>query len=163
MDADLQQLKDIHLPPEIHSWPTAPGWIILVLLSSCLLIYLIYIGFNHHKRKKTVKFAIEKLKQLKNIANDNTENMNIAIEISTLIRRTALYYFNRNDIAGLTGNAWLEFLNQSGNTRQFTDGIGRLLIDAPYSKHVNTDLASLFDLTQAWLSSISTAKKKEKK
>lgn len=165
MDADLQQLKDIHLPHAIHSWPTAPGWMILFLVLAIIAAYLIHVSFSIHRRKKTVKFAHSKLKNLRKLCSENTENINITAEVSTLIRRTALYYFNRNDIAGLTGNDWLEFLNQSGNTTQFTDGIGRLLIDAPYSKHVsaeNADLTSLFDLTQAWLSSIAKAKRKEK-
>ena len=38
-------------------------------------------------------------------------------------------------MAGLTGERWLEFLDKSGDTDQFTCGPGRLLITAPYERH----------------------------
>ena len=155
MNPELQQLKDIHLPHAINMLPLAPGWITLFAILSGLSSYLCYIWYQRHKRKKTVKFALAKLKQLKELNVTNPENINIAVEISTLIRRTALHYFRRDEIAGLSGNDWLAFLNHSGNTIQFNDETGRLLIDAPYRKNNTADLMPLFVLTQAWLVTIA--------
>jgi hypothetical protein len=93
---------------------------------------------------------------------NNPKNINIAAEISTLIRRTALYYFERNTIASLSGQAWLTFLNDSGKTQAFTDTAGQLLIDAPYRKHHHADLAPLLALTKDWLVTIAKTKSKEK-
>lgn len=155
MNTELQQLKDIHLPHAIPMWPIAPGWIIIFTLLIILISYLIYAWYQRNQRKNTVKFALKKLENLKGMIVDNPENINIAAEISTLIRRTALYYFRREEIAGLSGNDWLNFLNRSGNTTQFTDEAGHLLIDAPYRKINSTDLTPLFALTQAWLVTIS--------
>ncbi|MES2216965.1 MAG: DUF4381 domain-containing protein [Pseudomonadota bacterium] len=155
MDKELQQLKDIHLPQHINMLPTAPGWIILYVILLVLTSYLIYVWYKHIKRKATVKFALAKLNKLKDSSVATPENIHIAVEISALLRRTALYYFRREEIAGLSGNAWLEFLNRSGNTTQFTEATGRLLIDAPYRKHNTHDLSPLFALTQAWLLTIS--------
>lgn len=151
----LQQLKDIHLPSNIYMGPIAPGWMIVFILLLGLLSCLIYIWYRKNQRKKTVKFALLKLKMLKNLIAENPKNINIAAEISTLIRRTALLYFPRADIAGLSGNDWLNFLNCSGNTTQFTEETGRMLIDAPYRKNSSLDLMPLISLTQAWLVTIS--------
>jgi len=155
MNSELQQLKDIHLPHAISLWPTAPGWIILFAILLGFISYLIYSWYQRNQRKKTVKFALAKLKKLRELSAKNPDNINIAAEISTLIRRTTLYYFRREDIAGLSGRDWLYFLNRSGNTTQFTDETGLLLIDAPYRKNNTSDLTPLFALTQAWLVAIS--------
>jgi hypothetical protein len=154
MNPELQKLKDIHLPPAISMWPTAPGWLILFVLFSGLILYLMYVAYRSTQRKRTVKYALSKLKKLKDTSSSNPQAIHIAMEISILLRRTALYYFRREDIAGLTGDNWLNFLNRSGNTTQFTDGAGRLLIDAPYRKDNTADLMPLFTLTQAWLTTI---------
>jgi hypothetical protein len=158
MNPELQQLKDIHLPHAISMLPTSPGWLILLVLALGLICYLTYLAYQVRRRKKTVKYALTKLQILKDTSLDNSQNINIATEISILLRRTALYYFRRDDVAGLTGDNWLRFLNHSGNTNQFTDGAGRLLVDAPYRKDNVTDLTPLFALTQSWLSTIAKHK-----
>jgi hypothetical protein len=162
MNPALQQLKDIHLPHAISTWPTAPGWIILITIATMIIGYLIYRYFQRRRSLYTVKFAFLMLNKLKALTVSNPEKINIAAEVSTLIRRTALHYFHREDIAGLTGLAWLTFLNNSGNTNDFTDGTGELLISAPYRKENPEDLSSLFAITQLWLENIAKQKRKGK-
>lgn len=158
MNAALQQLKDIHLPPAINTWPIAPGWIALFALLFATMCYALYLWHKAKKRKYTAKFALAKLEKLHQLMIENPENINIAAEISILLRRTALYYFQREAIAGLSGKHWLNFLNHSGNTTQFTEEAGRLLTDVPYRKESMTDLTPLFTLTRDWLMTISKKK-----
>jgi hypothetical protein len=162
MNPALQQLKDIHLPPSISMWPTTPGWILLTIASSVLILTFIYYGYQKRKQRQVVKYTLLQLQQLKLLMQHNPQNINIAAEISTLIRRTALYYFKRDAIAGLSGQHWLTFLNDSGHTSEFTTEAGLLLIDAPYRKHNHSDLTALFTLTENWLATIARIKKKEK-
>lgn len=153
MNPALQQLKDIHLPQPIHNWPIAPGWLLLYTLLIVILTYLVYLYYQRKKSRSIVNFALSRLNVLENFLIANPENINIAAEISTLIRRTALYYFHRQEIAGLSGKEWLDFLNRSGNTTQFS-AAGSLLIDAPYRKNNSSDLLPLFSLTRDWLAAI---------
>lgn len=155
MNTELQQLKDIHLPHPVSLWPAAPGWIMVFFMLIGCIGYLFSAWYQRHQKKKAIKFALSKLKKLKDLMSENSENINIAAELSTLIRRAALYYFRREEIAGLSGNDWLNFLNRSGNTTQFTQETGRLLIDAPYRKNNTNDLTPLFALIHAWLVRIS--------
>ena len=53
-------------------------------------------------------------------------------ETNVLLRRFALAYYPDQNIASLTGSDWLNFLDQSGKTQDFSRGAGRILIDAPY-------------------------------
>jgi hypothetical protein len=158
MNQELQQLKDIHLPHAISTWPTAPGWVILIALLTMTIGYLIYRYYQRRRSLYTVKFALSVLDKLKSLSVSNPENINIAAQISTLIRRNALHYFRREDIAGLSGHAWLTFLNISGNTNDFTAETGQLLITAAYRKENPDDLSSLFDLAQRWLATIAKQK-----
>ena len=45
--------------------------------------------------------------------------------ISTVLKRTALAAWPREQVAALTGAAWLAFLDRTGRTTAFTDGAGR--------------------------------------
>jgi hypothetical protein len=158
----LQQLKDIHLPRAIHLWPVAPGWIILYMIAAVVLGYWIYFWYQSRRRGNTIKYALRQLHLMQALMQHNPDNINLAAELSTLIRRTALYYFERDAIAGLSGEGWLQFLNTSGCTTEFTTPAGQLLIDAPYRKNNHADLAPLFELTQNWLTAISKTNRKEK-
>ena len=53
-------------------------------------------------------------------------------QISELVRRTMLAYAPRAEVAGLTGEAWLEWLDRDLDRSHFVDGDGRPLIDWPY-------------------------------
>lgn len=159
MNPALQQLKDIHLPGAVSTLPTAPGWIILYLLAIGSVTYSIYKLLQSRQRKKTIKFALGKLRKLQALESAHSNEINIAAEISTLIRRTALYYYPREKVAGLSGSEWLAFLNQSGNTTHFTEVTGQLLIDAAYRKNSTFDVTPLFGLTEAWLLAISKRNK----
>lgn len=154
MEVELQQLKDIHLPQPIHMWPIAPGWILVYVIILLLFSCVLYFFYKSMRNRYTVKFALTKLNNLQHQIQENP-NINAAAEISTLLRRTALYYFPREDIAGLSGKHWLEFLNRSGKTMNFTQDDGCLLTDAPYQKNHKTDLTPLFELTRDWLKVIS--------
>lgn len=155
----LQQLKDIHLPQAIQMWPTAPGWLVIYCCIAILLGYGIYFLYQRKKQRYSIHYALHQLNELQALVENNPENINIAAEISTLIRRVALYYFERETIAGLSGENWLRFLNDSSHTTEFTTAAGQLLIDAPYRKSNDVELAPLFVLTENWLATIAKLKR----
>jgi hypothetical protein len=50
-----------------------------------------------------------------------------------LLKWTALAGFPRSEVAGLTGEKWLAFLDKSLGERNFTEGEGRLLSELAYA------------------------------
>lgn len=164
MNPELQQLKDIHLPHAINMWwPLAPGWYVVIALIFATSIVIVYVWRRRARQRFTARFAQVKLRDLQRLLQHNPDNINIAAEVSTLIRRTSLCYFPREEIAGLSGSEWLNFLNRTGNTTEFTQAIGRLLTDVPYQKNGVAELDSLFKLTNHWLSGITAVAKKHRK
>ncbi len=131
MDNALPQLHDIHLPGNASIWPLAIGWWVLLTL---LLITAIWLLLKWHKQRKIKAqrdMIFSKLETLEKKLQNKPDNQAIA-EINTLLRQLAVNYYPRTKIASLTGARWLQFLDQSGKTKDFTKGAGRILIDAPY-------------------------------
>ena len=58
--------------------------------------------------------------------------MELGKQISELVRRTMLAYAPRAEVAGLTGEAWLEWLDRDLDRSHFMEGDGRPLIEWPY-------------------------------
>ncbi|MFB0981111.1 MAG: DUF4381 domain-containing protein [Alteromonadaceae bacterium] len=88
----LAQLKDIHLPEQVHNYPLAYGWWILLAL---LLIGLILSILKWQKNRK--------LSHAKKLALTNLNNTQNNDEIVTLLKWAAFQYFPRNEVASLHG------------------------------------------------------------
>ena len=82
--------------------------------------------------------------------SDNNQKLT---DLSALIRRVAISTTSRENCAGLTGQQWLEFLDQSMKSSPFTQGIGQLLANAPYQKSAPSeqDINQLSRLCEDWL------------
>lgn len=99
----LAQLKDIHLPEQIHNYPIAPGWWLLALLVLMLVIFSIRKIKKYRTVRKAKKMAVM---QLKNNSLTNSE-------LIALIKWAALQYFPRIDVASLYGAKLQDFMLKS--------------------------------------------------
>jgi hypothetical protein len=144
-------LRDIHLPEQISWFPPALGWWLLIIFVP-ILSYFLIAWLQKIFRKTAVKDAQKLLLQLQN--NTELSPLEKVVELSTLLRRVAISIESKKDkIAGLTGRAWLDYLDNSLENAPFKNGVGRCLADAPYQKElpINIDLGALFEVTQKWL------------
>jgi hypothetical protein len=94
----LAQLKDIHLPEQVHNYPVAYGWWILL---ACLLIGLIFGIVKWQKNRK--------LSHAKKLALTNLNSIDNNDEIVTLLKWSAFQYFPRNEVASLHGEQLEQF------------------------------------------------------
>ena len=53
--------------------------------------------------------------------------------------------------AGLSGAAWLRFLDRTYGGNEFSHGVGRALALAPYAPHAQPDATALTDLIRCWI------------
>lgn len=142
-------LKDIHLPESIGWWPPAVGWWLLPIL----LIFFI-LAVRHAYRRLTRKTAIKRaqtlLTQIRRQQNDPLQTLT---DLSALLRRAAISTDTRGAVAGLRGQAWLDYLDRKLPDAPFSQGVGRCLADAHYRPAVpeQTDLEALFALCERWL------------
>lgn len=147
----LAQLRDIHLPAKVSMWPLAYGWYLTAILG-VIALYLLWRGGKHYLDTTLPKRrALSTLAKLRQDYQQHHDAVLLAKQLSTLLRRVALTLSERQYVAGLQGEAWLAFLDQSGSTTQFSQGAGRMLIDAPYQAHANYAVEDVLKLVKVWL------------
>jgi hypothetical protein len=147
----LDNLKDIHLPHAVSWWPLALGWWILFALFLIMMAVAVYL-YIRSQRKTPQDIIIEQAMQLFDaLQYQSLPPKALIVELSELLRRTAISLYGRDAIANLAGDDWLQFLNQHGSTQAFTHGVGRALADQPYRPDVDYNRQALLGLTQDWL------------
>lgn len=146
----LAQLKDIHLPTPIGWWPLAPGWYILLALVLFLTIVLAYAVYQRHRNALAKKQALLLLNSYQKQYEQEQNGAQTSAYISELLRRVALVYYPREQVASLHGEEWLKFLNETGKGIDF-NRIKDLLLDAPFQTGKTMDLQPLFSTAQLWI------------
>ncbi len=138
MNADLlNQLHDIHTPLPPPFWPPAPGWWIVTGLLILLLTSSVWWGYRHYYISQAFKrIALQELTQMRENYQNNHDISTLIMALSILLRRVALVKYPRSEIANLIGMEWLEFLDKTGKTQDFTNGPGQVLRTAPYQKSI---------------------------
>jgi hypothetical protein len=99
-------------------------------------------------------FKRQALRELARIRKINAPALLVS-EVSLLLRRVALAVFPATHVAALYGEAWLQFLDHSGRTQEFTQGIGRCLGEARYQPQAPTltapEIARLLRCVTQWI------------
>jgi hypothetical protein len=150
-------LRDIHLPGEIPFWPLAPGWWILAGL---LVLLVVGVWLLHRYRQQmklsAINLARVELQRIISAYEQDADGLTLLRQISILLRRVSISLFPRTEVAALTGDAWLQFLDRPLSGRPFSGGKGRLLSEAPYrSSLLEEDIESLLKHCREWIDSVS--------
>jgi len=145
----LQGLRDIHLPAPVSFWPPAPGWWIVGVLILVVIIVAVW-WLRRHRRTAYRRAALKELQNLQQALQQGQADTPIIAELSILLRRVAISRYGRDQVAGLNGMAWLEFLDRSGRTTHFTTQ-AQALLESPYRRNTTTQAEPLLSLAKAWL------------
>lgn len=125
-------LRDLHLPEPVGWWPPAPGWWILLVLLAGLLAYGLTRWHQHRQRHAARRFALGKLARYEAEYLEHRNPVVLGKQLSQLLRRGMLAYADRDEVAGLTGEDWLHWLDRGMPLPYFhTDG-GKSLLQLPY-------------------------------
>lgn len=146
----LAQLRDIHLPEPISWWPLAPGWYAF----SCLIMFLFFMGAYfircYYLNGRFKRQALQLLKSYQQQYQREGCCSISAASVSELLKRVALIYFPRSDVASLRGEAWVAFLNRTGKHTDFY-AVQDTLLKAPYHPMSQYDLSLLFIIAERWI------------
>lgn len=147
------QLRDIHLPEPISWWPPAPGWWWLLGLVLIIIATLFLLRF-YRKRQALKKNVMAEFKNICAHYEKNNNTTALVQSLSVLLRRACISFYPRSETAGLTGDAWLAFLDSTSKEKLFNTEHGRLLITAPYfseKTRLDIDPEKLIRLCESWL------------
>ncbi len=156
MNDPLSQLHDIHLPPAVSWWPPAPGWWLLLLLIIAAGVALGWYLRQRSRRLELYRSAMQELDRIRRQFAVQPDFSQLAAELSRLLRRVAITLVPKKDVAGLTGEAWLSWLDSRAKVGQFTQEPGRYLVEAPYRPSGSIeDAEALLSLVETWLEKVA--------
>ena len=137
------QLRDIHLPAPPSWWPPAPGWWLLAILvlALCTALFLYFRRKMQHRRRRR-----ELLAEFERAAAARTDAPALAAALSAFLRRLAIR--TTPSAATLAGEAWLAHLDARLGGEEFSRGVGRALVEAPYRPLAEFDAPALIALVR---------------
>lgn len=132
-------LRDLHLPEPVSWWPLAPGWWLLLALAVTGLAYLAYRWRRAWTRNTARRRALRAVDACVAQYERHGNAVRLGAELSELLRRAMLAYAPRGEVAGLTGEDWLAWLDRGLERPQFVAGDGRPVVEWPY-RHPATEI-----------------------
>lgn len=147
----LEQLKDIHLPPEVSNWPPAYGWWILALSILLVIVAIIIWQFKRYQARVIKRQALRELEQI------NSDTTDWPLQLNSLLKKVSLSYFPNSRIANLYDESWSEFLAEQlplSKREAFLENF-QLLQSSLYQKSPSTrpDFTQSKNQIQLWIRS----------
>ena len=132
MDNTELPLRDLHLPDPIGWWPLAPGWWFVLFVVATVVGYLVWRAFTRWQDNAARRFALRELARYEAEYVEHRNPVTLARQLSELLRRGMLAYAPRDEVAGLTGEAWLQWLDRGMPLPYFHTEGGKSLLQLPY-------------------------------
>lgn len=146
----LAQLKDIHLPEPIGWWPLAPGWYVLMAILLVIVIGFIYLDHKRRLHARAKNQALKLLAVYKQQYEQENNTQATSARISELLRRVALVYFPRSEVASIHGDDWIQFLNKTSKGIDFKP-VQSMLLESPFKRSETLNLKPLFTRSEQWI------------
>ena len=137
--ANLDRLHDLVPAPPVPWWPPALGWSIVLAAAVLVVIALLLELFM---RWQADRYRREALAELQGTPPQ---------ELSALAKRVALTVWPREEVARLSGAAWLEFLDRSGDLDLFVAGPGQDLEARAFDPEKGDDAVALRAAVREWI------------
>ncbi len=152
MEPENIPIRDLHLPDAVGWWPLAPGWWILAAVAVGVLAWFAVRALRAYRVGRARRYALKALGGIETRYARGENVVTLGREVSELMRRTMLAYAPRRDVAGLTGEAWLRWLDSGLESPAFANGPGRALAELPYrdpeGDHAHIDFRGLVEVVR---------------
>ena len=132
MDETTLPLRDLHLPDPVGWWPLAPGWWFVLMLVAAGLAYIALMAVKKWRHNAPRRFALRQLARYEGEYLEHRNPVTLGKQLSELLRRSMLAYAPRDLVAGLTGDAWLQWLDGGMALPYFHTQGGKSLLELPY-------------------------------
>lgn len=130
----VSQLRDIHGLDAVSPWPPAAGWWLSLVLALLVAFWLTRAlrRLRHYPPGSWRHDAWKQLRTLDSLVYKQPP-ARTAAELSQLLRRIAIARLGREHAAGLSGQAWLDWLEQHDPGHFAWSEQGRPLLTLPYA------------------------------
>lgn len=151
----LDQLRELPALPPVSLWPQTWGWAALAGLLCVAAAGWAFVALRRHRRNRYRREALAELARLERRAQSDP---GVAAGLPALLKRTALAALparERKCVAGLAGDAWLDYLNTQAAV--FPPGSAALLRELAYAPPAHwrgrdaAPLRTLFTASRQWM------------
>jgi len=153
----LEKLHEI-IPPEPVRWmPQTIGWYAIFGLVLFVAGWWVYGRLKRFRKNRYRRLAMAELAVIQEELQRPERRAQALSEIPVLLKRTALWSFPRSEVAALSGEQWLAFLDKTMGGKDFTEGEGRLLPELAYApvqritQLSDEQIGSLLQLVRHWI------------
>lgn len=142
----MSNLEEIELPEKVPFSPETIGW---YFLAGLLGVALLWVAWRFWRKWQSNAYRREAMTELGEIEATPEH-------LPELLKRVALAAYPRVQVAELSGDAWLGFLDGTLGTTDFTRGIGHWLPELAYDpgaagRMSEKENKSLFGLAARWI------------
>jgi len=110
-------ISEIKAPPPIPWSFEAPGWTVVWMLLLLILTGILFRAFRKWRANAYRRTALAAMRKVENHKGDRKETVLSALP--RILKDTALCAYPRTHVASLSGEKWIEFLQQSYGTKGF--------------------------------------------
>jgi len=153
----LEKLHEIILPDPVSWMPQTIGWYAIFGLILFVAGWWVYRRLRHYRTNRYRRLALEELAVIERELQRPEKRAKALSEIPVLLKGAALSAFPRSQVAGLTGEKWLDFLDKTMGGKSFTEGEGRLLPELAYApvqritQFPDEQIGKLLQLVRRWI------------
>ena len=140
-----------HAPGMIETWPPAPGWWVLALLALALVLFAASRLLRRWLDNRYPPRGHGGTDANQDRLATTRQRSTYLEALQKLMKRVALTRFPREQVAGLTGEAWVRFLDQSTGSHDFSMAESEALIDGAYREDISIDINSIEAAAGSWI------------
>lgn len=147
----LAALQELPLPDPVPYTPQTVGWWIVLAV---VLILLSYVVWRWQRYCRSNRYRVEALRELADIERTLRHDPAAARRLPVLIKRVVLASAPRSTVAALSGEAWLQWLDDTLPRAGFLSAPGQLLPALAYGSLQGIDpqqLTALVALLRRWI------------
>ena len=158
--ADVPGLKNLHeiiLPDPVSWMPQTIGWYVVFGLILLVAGWWVYGRLRRFQKNRYRRVALAELDVIEQELQRPEGCAKALEEIPVLLKWTALSAFPRSDVASLSGEKWLSFLDKTMGGKDFAEDEGRLLCELAYAPAVKNltlpeeRIGNLLQLIRRWI------------
>lgn len=145
----LAGLHSLREPLHIGWWPLAPGWWLLLAALLMVLAGGAYLLWRRYRRNAYRRQALLQLKTIHQRYLEQQDEPACISAVNALLKSVAIKAYPRRDVAAISGEAWLDFLNAGLNKgQQFETAFGH---EAYRPETGKVDLQALHHCAALWI------------